>query len=185
MTKENTEEYSTPTSRTAAVVSDLQERLRVQSEALNAKSLAMDTLRYQLTMKLEDQKSRLLKLARRVNTLTREKEAVWVKAVGVQKDALQFLTSPLHERVLSELESIQVSPFVAPLSSNSFRQTQRSPSPSQSSTSTILAQDIRFVEFWENPDHDIQLQSLVPALIRLCDERERDREKERVTLCLG
>jgi hypothetical protein len=184
MTKENAEGYSTPTPRTAAVVSDLQERLRVQSEALNAKSLAMDTLRYQLTVKLEEQKSRLLKLARRVNTLTREKEAVRVEAVGAQAGARQFLTSPLHERVLRELENIQVSPLVAPLPSNSCRQTQRSPSPSQSSTSTILAQDIRFVELWENPDHDIQLQSLVPALIRLCDERERDREKEREWHCV-
>jgi hypothetical protein len=143
MTKKNAEEYSTPTPCTATVVSGLQERLRVQSEALNTKSLAMDTLRYQLTVKLEEQKSRLLKLARRVNTLT----------------------------------------LVAPLPSNSCRETQRSPSTSQSSSSTILAQDIRFVELWENPDNDIQLQSLVPALIRLCDERERDREKEREWHC--
>ena len=178
MTKKNAEEYSTPTPCTATVVSGLQERLRVQSEALNTKSLAMDTLRYQLTVKLEEQKSRLLKLARRVNTPTREKEAVRVEVVGAQAGARQFSTSPLHERVLRELGNAQVSPLVAPLPSNSCRETQRSPSPSQSSSSTILAQDIRFVELWENPDHDIQLQSLVPALIRLCDERERERERE-------
>ena len=92
MTKKNSERYSTPTPCTAAVVSDLQERLRVQSEALNAKSLAMDTLRYQLNVKLEEQKSRLLKLARRVDTLRREKEAVRVEVVGVQAGAQQLDT---------------------------------------------------------------------------------------------
>lgn len=73
-------------SHAQARIADLEDRLRGQAEALNAKSLALDNLRHQHVQQLDEQKSRVSELLQNLKVMMREKEAAEAAARQARDD---------------------------------------------------------------------------------------------------
>jgi chromosome segregation ATPase len=73
--QQRTSQQFMPDANAQRRIADLEDRLRGQAEALNSKSLAMDTLRQQLTSQLDEQKARIGELLQNLKSVMRDKEA--------------------------------------------------------------------------------------------------------------
>jgi len=73
--QQRTSQQSVPDANAQHRIADLEDRLRGQAEVLNSKSLAMDTMRQQLTSQLDEQKARIGELLQNLKSVMRDKEA--------------------------------------------------------------------------------------------------------------
>jgi hypothetical protein len=85
-----------------------------QAEALNAKSLAMDTLRQQLSVQVDEQKSRVVELSHNLKLVMREKEMAEAAARQARDDSARTIAPSEREqwqeevsRLISQVETLQ------------------------------------------------------------------------------
>jgi len=80
-----------PDSHSHSRVAELEERVRGQAEALNSKSLAMDTMRQQLLQHLEEEKSRVAELTYNLKVVMRDKEAAEAAARQAREESARTI----------------------------------------------------------------------------------------------